>query len=78
MEKKIPPPPRLADKVPVPPPQVLAQKAASEIKSVGLPKLPPLQPPPLPPGIDIVKFTPTQTPPTPRRSQPPPPGIDDW
>lgn len=74
-EKKIiPPPPRLADRVPVPPPQVLAQKSTGD--KPGTSKLPALQPPPLPPGIEVKPFTPSAPPQKP--GQPPPPGIDDW
>ncbi|CAC5394258.1 Death-inducer obliterator 1 [Mytilus coruscus] len=75
LEKKVPAAPRLADKVPVPPPQVLAQKAAAEIST---PKVPPLQPPPMPPGIEVKPFTPSTSVNPPKRVQPPPPGIDDW
>ncbi|XP_052085444.1 PHD finger protein 3-like isoform X3 [Mytilus californianus] len=75
LEKKVPQAPRLADKVPVPPPQVLAQKAAAEISTQ---KVPPLQPPPLPPGIEVKPLTPSTPVNPPKRVQPPPPGIDDW
>ncbi|XP_063406848.1 uncharacterized protein LOC134690733 isoform X6 [Mytilus trossulus] len=75
LEKQVPQAPRLSDKVPVPPPQVLAQKAAAEIST---PKVPPLKPPPLPPGIEVKPFTPSTPVNPPKRVQPPPPGIDDW